>query len=81
MPEPLALIRVYGSPHFPDSLGHVERQFHDLLAAAGHENPRWSNARREVGREWFVTNRDFLDKVAGVIGLSIEFEGWSEFED
>lgn len=77
MPEPLALVRAYsGESRDVDA---DERRFHRLLSAAGHENPR--RVRREVGVEWFLTNVKFLDEIATAIGLTVEFEGQSEFAD
>jgi hypothetical protein len=75
IPEPLALIRVYGADHRPaDKLEHA---FHALLSTAGHDNPR--RRGREVGVEWFLTNEDFLDTIAETIGLPTIYTGRSEF--
>ncbi|TAM66467.1 MAG: GIY-YIG nuclease family protein [Microbacteriaceae bacterium] len=75
MPEPLALIRVYSTG--ARAVTEVERAFHDLLRTAGHINPR--RVGREVGVEWFLTNEDFLDSIAKVIGLRTLYTGRSEF--
>lgn len=78
MPEPLALIRVYstGTKRPAD----VERTFHELLESAGHFNPRrTANSKREVGKEWFLTNEDFLDSIAKALGLRTLYIGRSEF--
>ncbi|MFC5788601.1 GIY-YIG nuclease family protein [Agromyces tardus] len=79
MPEPLALLRVYGSGE--RSTAEVERLFHRLLSTAGHDNPRRTRLSRqgEVGREWFLTNAAFLDACAEAIGLKTEHLGGSEF--
>lgn len=75
MPEPLVLIRVYATAE--RSTDAVERSFHDLLHTAGHDNPR--RIGREVGLEWFLTNEDFLDSIAKVMGLRTIYTGRSEF--
>lgn len=75
IPEPLALIRVYGAGEL--SAEYLERAFHSLLHTAGHDNPRRTG--REVGVEWFLTNEDFLDAIARTIGLRTIYSGRSEF--
>jgi hypothetical protein len=78
MPEPLALVRAYSKDDLsPVAVVQLEKQFHRLLAAAGHENPR--RVIRQVGTEWFLTNTEFLDEIAEVLGLNVLFEGQSEF--
>lgn len=78
MPEPLALIRVYSVP--TAELGSTEAMFHELLENAGHTNPRRRGDRRsEVGREWFLTNEDYLDSVAKALRLKTLYLGRSEF--
>lgn len=80
MPEPLSLIRVY-SLEGRDPLP-TERIFHELLDNARHTNPRRAGAsRREVGREWFLTNEDFLDSIAKALNLRTLHTGWSEFAE
>lgn len=80
MPEPLALIRVYTTG--TRDLLEVERTFHDLLETAGHSNPRRSGKGiRQVGREWYLTNEDFLDSMAQALGLRTQYIGRSEFSD
>ncbi|MDT3317699.1 GIY-YIG nuclease family protein [Microbacterium sp. KSW4-11] len=80
MPEPLALLRVY-SVETPE-LVHTERMFHQLLDTAGHGNPRRRGLNRsEVGKEWFLTNEDFLDAVAKALKLTTLYIGRSEFAD
>ncbi|RQP12396.1 MAG: GIY-YIG nuclease family protein [Microbacteriaceae bacterium] len=78
MPEPLALVRVYSAEGIGDRIAEVERKFHRLLTSAGHANPRWA-ANKRVGKEWFLTNTDFLDSIADVLGLRTMFIGQSEF--
>ena len=78
MPEPLALIRVYaiGSR----DLLATEKSFHELLETAGHSNPRRvGSAARQVGREWFLTNEDFLDSIAKALELRTLYIGQSDF--
>jgi hypothetical protein len=77
IPEPLALIRVYGTQD--RAVDEIERAFHSLLHTAGHDNPRRNG--REVGVEWFLTNEDFLDAIAKTIGLSTIYTGRSEFAE
>ncbi|QAY69559.1 GIY-YIG nuclease family protein [Xylanimonas protaetiae] len=71
IPEPLVTIRVYETGS--RDLDRTERDFHRLLGTAGHSNPRREESlrrtRNEVGREWFLTNADFLDAIAGVLEL------------
>jgi len=74
IPEPLVTLRVYEVD--PDTdLNGVERQFHRLLATAGHQNPHATSnyGRSEVGREWFLTNSDFLDQIAAALNLKTSF--------
>lgn len=79
IPEPLVVIRVYTVPDGHD-LEQTERDFHRLLSTAGHENPRRLVARRnEVGKEWFLTNEDFLDAVASALKLRTAYTGQSAF--
>lgn len=79
MPEPLALVRVY-SAHGRD-LVEVEGMFHRLLSTAGHDNPRRTQVgrRSDVGKEWFLTNEEFLDACADACGLKTEYIGGSDF--
>jgi T5orf172 domain len=78
MPEPLVLIRVY--PTGGLDLSEIEKMFHELLDNAGHSNPRRSGtSKREVGKEWFLTNEDFLDSIAKALKLSTRYIGRSEF--
>jgi hypothetical protein len=80
IPEPLALVRVYSARN--RDLAEIERNFHDLLESAGHANPRRNGkSRSEVGKEWFLTNENFLDTVAKVMGLTTLYIGQSEFVD
>lgn len=71
IPEPLVTIRAYATDE--RDLEWVERTFQRLLETAGHSNPRREPTRRgsrnEVGEEWYLTNREFLDAVASALKL------------
>ena len=41
-----------------------ERRFHRMLEAAGHGRP----SGRNNGLDWFATNLEFLDEIAGALG-------------
>lgn len=81
LPEPVVLVRAYRVS--PDTLDTVEKTFHRLLSTAGHENRRTKmiGKRSETGKEWFLTNSDFLDAIADTLGLSTVWIGSSEFAD
>ncbi|MYH95694.1 MAG: hypothetical protein F4129_04195 [Acidimicrobiia bacterium] len=50
----------------------IEQQFHDLLDSAGHAGPkRASTEHQRGGREWIYNSVEFLDQVAGLLGLEI----------
>lgn len=71
IPEPLVTIRVFATEG--RDVAAVERTFQGLLQTAGHSNPRREATRRggrnEVGEEWYLTNRDFLDQIAAALDL------------
>lgn len=71
IPEPLVTIRAYAAENL--DLEGVERTFQRLLETAGHINPRREPTRRgsrnEVGEEWYLTNREFLDAIASALNL------------
>jgi len=74
VPEPLVPIRAYGTEG--RDLRATERMFHELLDAAGHENTRREKRARnknEVGKEWFINNTTFLDKIAKALQLRALF--------
>lgn len=78
IPEPLVVVRAFSATNI--DLVELERHFHRLLNAAGHDNPRREVVKRsEVGREWFLTNERFLDAIASALKLRTEFIGQSEF--
>ncbi len=78
MPEPLVLVRVFSTGG--RDLAETEKAFHLLLSTAGHSNPRRAGRpRSEVGKEWFLTNEDFLDAIAEILGLRTEYIGQSAF--
>lgn len=68
---PLVLIRVHAVGD--RDLSKTEVDFHRLANTAGHTNPRRQeslrHSRNEVGNEWFLTNRAFLDAIATALGL------------
>ncbi|NIL81098.1 GIY-YIG nuclease family protein [Rhodococcoides kroppenstedtii] len=76
IPEPLVSLRVYATDQL--KLSDVERTFHRLLSTAGHVNPRRetqeSRRQNEVGREWFLTNVDFLDEIASTLHLRTVYQ-------
>lgn len=71
IPEPLVTVRVFGTGD--RDVEQVERSFQRLLKAAGHINPRRdtsrTNRKNEVGEEWYLTNREFLDAIAAALEL------------
>lgn len=69
VPEEPLILRVYRAPDNRDAL-ELERTFHRLLDAAGHERSRTGS-----GREWFATTVEFLDTVADVLGLLTSTNG------
>lgn len=73
IPEPLVTVRVFGTGD--RDVEQVERLFQRLLKTAGHTNPRRDTSRRnrknEVGEEWYLTNREFLDSIAEALELRI----------
>jgi hypothetical protein len=66
LPEDPWIARVYRHPTRAPK--DVERDFHTLLEAAGHTKP----AARHAGREWYVTNLEFLDAVGVVLGCDVQ---------
>lgn len=77
IPEPLITVRVFGTGD--RDVDKVERAFQRLLKAAGHTNPRRDASRKngwnEVGEEWYLTNREFLDAMASVLELRTIYAG------
>lgn len=71
IPEPLVTVRVFATGE--RDVEKVERAFQRLLKSAGHTNPRRDPSRRnrknEVGEEWYLTNREFLDAIAAALEL------------
>ncbi|QHK21472.1 hypothetical protein GU243_19190 [Pseudarthrobacter psychrotolerans] len=78
MPEPVSILRIYTTK--PGESQLQEKRFHKLLSTAGHDNPRRTVVRgkSEVGKEWFLTNADFLDAIAEACGLKTEYIGMAE---
>lgn len=67
LPEEPILLRIYRTNGTIDVIS-VERDFHQLLEAAGH----YRSVARSAGREWFATSTRFLDEVARVLHLDIK---------
>lgn len=65
LPEDSWLLRVYRleamTPH------ELEQEFHKMLKAAGHARA----TGKYSGHEWFATNLEFLDTIAGILGCAI----------
>jgi hypothetical protein len=61
LPEDPILLRVYPT----ENAEEMETEFHRLLVAGGHLRTTGASA----GREWFLTNLDYLDEIAGRLGL------------
>lgn len=62
LPEDPWLARVYAHPTMTPA--DLERAFHRLLEAGGHGRP----SGRNNGLDWFATNLEFLDEIAGALG-------------
>lgn len=62
-PERPVFVRLYRSAD-GRTPSELEKAFHRLLDAAGHERS-WGSGKRE----WFATTTDFLDEIAAVLGL------------
>lgn len=73
VPEHRRILRAYLAVEGKDQQNRsIERQFHDLLDAAGHAGPkRGSKERQRGGNEWFYTSVDFLDRIADTLELEI----------
>ena len=65
LPEDPWLLRVYRSE--ARTPADLEKEFHRLLAAAGHAKSDGYNS----GTEWFATNLEFLDTIAWTLGCEI----------
>jgi hypothetical protein len=66
LPEDPWIARVYRHPErLPKD---IERDFHVLLEGAGHVRA----SSRHSGRDWYATNLEFLDAIAGVLGCEID---------
>lgn len=73
VPEHRRVLRAYLADRAEiRSAKEIERQFHDLLDSAGHAGPkRGSTEHQRGGNEWFYTSVEFLDAIAGALGLEI----------
>ena len=65
MPEPPLVLRMYEVPE--DDLVDVEGRIHEHLKAAGHGRLHTKN----TGREWFLTQLQFLDSTTDLMGLEL----------
>jgi len=65
LPEEPILLRIYESTAADQTLGEIEKTFHNLLEAADHDR----SSARTGGTEWFLTSLKFLDKIAETLGL------------
>jgi hypothetical protein len=66
MPEDPLVLRVYRSVSASNS--ELEKKFHRILQSAGHNRTE----ARHGGKEWYATNLEFLDEIAGTLGLDIQ---------
>jgi hypothetical protein len=62
LPENPWIARVYR--HAELTPRALEKKFHDLLAAAGHNQA----PGRHAGEDWYATNLEFLDAIAAALG-------------
>lgn len=69
LPEDPVLLRVYACE--PGDARALERRFHDLLDAAGHDRA----ASRGGGTEYFLTSTRFLDTLARTLGIEPTVHG------
>lgn len=67
MPEPPMLLQIWKVEDDGD-LREIEKKLHDYLRKAGHGDP--SNE----GREWFLTNEQFVASTANLLGLKLHCE-------
>lgn len=73
-PEPPHILRVYelkengeDEDAFANRLDTTETEIHNHLFLAGHKESKIEG----TGKEWFITNIQFLDDIAQMIGLEI----------
>ncbi len=62
LPENPWIARVYRHAELAPKA--LEKMFHDLLAAAGHNQA----PGRHAGEDWYATNLEFLDAIANALG-------------
>ncbi len=65
LPEDPWIARVYR--HTTLTPKELETSFHGLLEAAGHNRA----AGKHSGRDWYATNLEFLDAIAGALGCEV----------
>ena len=67
MPERPKFLQIWVAEN-DDDLREIEKKIHDHLRKAGHGDP--SNE----GREWFLTNEQFVASTANLLGLTCYFD-------
>lgn len=75
LPEAPEIRRVY--QHSVMDNRALEKVFHSLLEAAGHD----SSKEPHTGKEWFRTNLTYLDAIAKELGCHILGEHWVYVDD
>jgi hypothetical protein len=68
MPEDPMIVRIYYNSLEP--IADIETKFHETLKAFNHKPS--SAIHVKSGTEWFATTEEALDKIAELLGLSIE---------
>ena len=69
VPESPLMLRKYGCPD-GENLITIERKIHRLLEDADHLR----NKGATKGTEWFLTHLKFLDSIALILGLTVDYE-------
>ncbi len=67
MPERPMILQIWKVENDSD-LREIEKKIHDHLRKAGHGD------HSNEGREWFLTNEQFVASTASLIGLSLHYE-------
>lgn len=73
VPEHRRVLRAYLADRAEvRSAKEIEQQIHALLDSAGHAGPKRGSTEYQMGgNEWFYTSVEFLDAIAGALGLEI----------
>ena len=74
MPERPKILQIWVAENDGD-LREIEKKIHDHLRKAGHAD------HSNEGREWFLTNEQFLASTANLIGLKLHYEHNPEMDD